>query len=109
MYRLRPVHDLSHFANLRYIRPSAGIIPRPRPYPSCIARTKVRAKEEEFIDNCVIKASFETKFIWSSYKEFMVDDLAAVGDEGRGKQRYAPESRKQALTRRFPNGATLLE
>ena len=39
----------------------------------------------------------------------MEDDLAVVGDEGRGKQRYAPVSRKQTLTRRFPNGATHLE
>ena len=45
----------------------------------------------------------------SSYKEFMVDDLVAIGDEGRGKQRYAPVSRKLALIRRFPNGATHLE
>jgi len=25
--------------------------------------------------------------MWSSYKELMVDDLAQVGDEGRGKLR----------------------
>ena len=36
----------------------------------------------------------------------MMDDLAREGDEGRGKQRYAPGSRKQALIRRFPNWAT---
>jgi hypothetical protein len=36
----------------------------------------------------------------------MTDDLVDSGDEGRGKQRYASGSRKQALIRRFPNGAT---
>jgi len=39
----------------------------------------------------------------------MVDDLASEDDEGRGKQRYASGSRKQALIRRFPNGVTLYE
>jgi len=34
--------------------------------------------------------------------------LADSGDEGRGKQRYAPGSRKLALIRRFPNGTTPL-
>jgi len=36
-----------------------------------------------------------------------VDDLARVGEEGRGKRRYAPGSRKQTLIRGPPNGATL--
>jgi hypothetical protein len=36
----------------------------------------------------------------------MVDDLARKGDEGRGKQRNASGSRKQALIRRCPNGKT---
>ena len=36
----------------------------------------------------------------------MKADLVDSGDEGRGKQRYASGSRKQALIRRFPNGAT---
>ena len=36
----------------------------------------------------------------------MVDALAEAGDEGRGKLRYASESRKQALTRGIPNGET---
>ena len=35
-----------------------------------------------------------------------MDDLVSAGDEGRGKQRYASGSRKQALIRRSPNGAT---
>jgi hypothetical protein len=35
-----------------------------------------------------------------------VDALAPEGDEGRGKLRKAPVSRKQALTRRCPNGET---
>ncbi len=35
-----------------------------------------------------------------------MDDLVDSGDEGRGKQRYASGSRKQALIRRFPNGKT---
>ena len=39
----------------------------------------------------------------------MKDDLAQMGDEGRGKRRYASGSRKQTLIRRFPNGATHLE
>ena len=36
----------------------------------------------------------------------MMDDMVDLGDEGRGKQRYASGSRKQALIRRFPNGTT---
>ena len=36
-----------------------------------------------------------------------MDALAPTGDEGRGKLRKAPESRKQALTRGCPNGETL--
>ncbi len=36
----------------------------------------------------------------------MVDALAEVGDEGRGKLRKASESRKQALIRGCPNGET---
>ena len=35
-----------------------------------------------------------------------MDDLARKGDEGRGKQRYAPVNRKQVVIRRCPNGAT---
>ena len=46
------------------------------------------------------------KDIRSSYVGFVVDDLVSTGDEGRGKQRYASGSRKQALIRRFPNGET---
>jgi hypothetical protein len=38
----------------------------------------------------------------------MVDALADSGDEGRGKQRYASGSRKQALIRGSPNGVTPL-
>jgi hypothetical protein len=37
-----------------------------------------------------------------------MDDLADSGDEGRGKQRYAPGSCKQTVIRRSPNGATHL-
>ena len=36
----------------------------------------------------------------------MVDALAEVGDEGRGKLRKASESRKQASIRGCPNGET---
>ena len=36
----------------------------------------------------------------------MVDALALEDYEGRGKQRYASGSCKQALIRRFPNGET---
>ena len=36
----------------------------------------------------------------------MMDALALVGDEGRGKLRKASVSRTQALTRGSPNGAT---
>ena len=36
----------------------------------------------------------------------MVDALVQRGDEGRGELRYASGSRKQALIRGFPNGAT---
>jgi hypothetical protein len=36
----------------------------------------------------------------------MVDALARVDDEGRGKLRKATVSCKQALTRGYPNGAT---
>ncbi len=35
-----------------------------------------------------------------------MNDLVDSGEEGRGKQRYAPGSRKQALIRRNPNAAT---
>ena len=35
-----------------------------------------------------------------------MDALAPEGDEGRGKLRKAPGSRKQALIRGFPNGET---
>ena len=45
---------------------------------------------------------------WSSYKELVMDDLVRKGDEGRGKQRYVPVSRKHALIRKYPNGATHL-
>jgi hypothetical protein len=38
----------------------------------------------------------------------LVNALATSGDEGRGKQRYAPGSSKHALIRRFPNGKTQL-
>ena len=38
-----------------------------------------------------------------------MDGLAPEGDEGRGKLRYASESRKQAMTRGFPNGKTYPE
>ena len=36
----------------------------------------------------------------------MMNDLVDSGDEGRGKQRNASGSRKQALIRRSPNGKT---
>ena len=36
----------------------------------------------------------------------MTDDLAQEGEEGRGKRRYAPGSRKQTLIRGHPNGGT---
>ena len=36
----------------------------------------------------------------------MVDALAQRGDEGRGELRKASGSCKQAMTRRYPNGAT---
>lgn len=39
----------------------------------------------------------------------MVDALAQVADEGRGKLRKATVSCKQALTRGFPNGVTQSE
>jgi len=37
-----------------------------------------------------------------------VNALASRGEEGRGRLRKAAESREQALTRRYPNGATPL-
>lgn len=37
-----------------------------------------------------------------------MNGLVDSGDEGRGKQRYASGSRKQALIRRCPNGETHL-
>ncbi len=52
------------------------------------------------------KTEFSVIVLWTSYKGSIKDDLADSGDEGRGKQRYAPGSRKQALIRRFPNGTT---
>ena len=41
-----------------------------------------------------------------SYKERMVDALAAEVDERRGKRRYAPGRCKQPLIRRSLNGET---
>ena len=41
-----------------------------------------------------------------SYKGRTEDALAPSADEGRGKHRYASGSRKQAVIRGFPNGAT---
>ena len=38
-----------------------------------------------------------------------VDALVPEADEGRGKRRNAPGSRKQALIRGYPNGATCRE
>ena len=43
-------------------------------------------------DNCIASSrSFRLQFLssklWSSYKGLMVDDLAQIGDEGRGKLR----------------------
>ena len=38
----------------------------------------------------------------------MVDALASGAEEGRGKLRKATGSRKQALIRGYPNGATRL-
>jgi hypothetical protein len=35
-----------------------------------------------------------------------MDDLALIGDEGRGKLREASGSRKQTLIRGCPNGRT---
>jgi hypothetical protein len=48
--------------------------------------------------------SFEC--LWSSYSGRTVNALAPGVDEGRGQLRKASVSRKQALTRRSPNGAT---
>ena len=51
---------------------------------------------------------FERKFKnGQATKSLCVDDLAREGEEGRGKRRYAPGSRKQTLIRGHPNGATL--
>ncbi len=66
-------------------------------------------RADKIFDNLCNKGIFREIQFWLSYKEFMVDDLVTIGDEGRGKQRYAPASSKQALTRRSPNGATHLE
>ena len=37
-----------------------------------------------------------------------MDALASVGDEGRGKLRYASGSGKHTVIRGFPNGVTRL-
>ena len=66
-------------------------------------------KRNMIFDNCIeikVELQFLTELLWSSYKELMTDDLVRWGDEGRGKQRYAPGSRKQALIRGNPNGET---
>ena len=44
----------------------------------------------------------------SSYKGHTVDALALRAEEGRGKLRKATLSCKQAETRRYPNGETLI-
>jgi len=41
-----------------------------------------------------------------SYEGHRVDALAQRADEGRGKQRKASGSCKQAMIRRYPNGGT---
>ena len=46
---------------------------------------------------------------WSSYKEHKGNALALGAEEGRDKLRKATGSRKQALIRGYPNGATRLE
>ena len=40
-----------------------------------------------FFDNYVILKVLNAKSFSSSYKEFVMDDLAGSGDEGRGKLR----------------------
>ena len=52
-----------------------------------------------------ISQKIETIFR-SSYKERRADALAPGAEEGRGKHRNATGSRKQALIRGCPNGAT---
>ena len=42
----------------------------------------------------------------SSEQERRVDAMALIADEGRGKLRKASGSRKQALSRGYPNGET---
>ena len=42
-------------------------------------------------------------------KEHRADALALGAEEGRDKLRKAAESRKQAVTRRYPNGETRME
>ena len=46
------------------------------------------------------------KIFGQATKGLCTDDLVRWGDEGRGKHRYASGSRKLALIRGIPNGAT---
>ena len=55
----------------------------------------------------IITKPFLEEIDGQATKSLRVDDLARVGEEGRGKRRYAPGSRKQTLIRGHPNGATL--
>ena len=47
--------------------------------------------------------------MWSSERRRMGDAWAHEGEEGRGKLRKARGSRTQALSPRWPNGATRLD
>ena len=48
----------------------------------------------------------ENQFNGQATKGLCRDDLVRWGEEGRGKHRYVPGSRKQALIREIPNGET---
>ena len=61
---------------------------------------------EMFFDNFTGKKKRNKARLRSSEQVCVVDALAAGAEEGRGKLRKATGSRKQALNRGYPNGAT---
>ena len=65
-----------------------------------------RRGKDPLFENFILRVDIIRQTRMSSYVERTVDDLALVGDEGRGKRRYARRSCKQAVIPGFPNGAT---
>ena len=68
--------------------------------------TRAEKLSNDFLAQAASKDAAMTDILRSSYEESMRNDLVNPGEEGRGKQRYARWSRKQAVIPGSPNGAT---